>query len=113
NHGHITVDGRRVDIPSYLVEPNQVIGVRERSRNLDIIKENVEQNNFVPEYLSFDKDKLEGVYLRYPERSELPAEINESLIVEFYSRSFLYHKTEKSPGILVHQDFEAFLFDKK
>lgn len=86
NHGHITVDGRRVDIPSYRVKPNQVIGVRERSRNLDIIKEAVAENNFVPDYLTFDKEKLEGVYTRLPERSELPAEINEALIVEFYSR---------------------------
>lgn len=86
NHGHITVDGCRVDIPSYRVQPNQTIGVRERSRNLDIIKEAVENNNFVPDYLSFDADKLEGVYTRLPERSELPAEINEALIVEFYSR---------------------------
>jgi small subunit ribosomal protein S4 len=86
NHGHITVDGRRVDIPSYRVRPNQVISVREKARNLDIIKEAVEVNNFVPEFVSFDADKLEGIYTRLPERSELPAEINEALIVEFYSR---------------------------
>src|SRR5690625_4539993 len=86
NHGHITVDGKRVDIPSYRVSPNQTIGVRERSRNLEVIKESVEMNNFIPEYLSFDEDKLEGVYTRLPERSELPVEINEALIVEFYSR---------------------------
>ncbi|AKP48137.1 MULTISPECIES: 30S ribosomal protein S4 [Bacillus] len=86
NHGHILVDGSRVDIPSYQVRPGQTIGVREKSRNLDIIKESVEANNYVPEYLTFDADKLEGTYTRLPERSELPAEINESLIVEFYSR---------------------------
>ncbi|HLR42300.1 MAG TPA: 30S ribosomal protein S4 [Pseudogracilibacillus sp.] len=86
NHGHITVDGRRVDIPSYRVDLNQTIGVREKTRNLDIVKEALEVNNFVPEYLNFDEDKLEGVYTRLPERSELPAEINEALIVEFYSR---------------------------
>ncbi|MEI3612252.1 30S ribosomal protein S4 [Pseudogracilibacillus sp. SO30301A] len=86
NHGHITVDGRRVDIPSYRVKPNQVIGVREKARNLDIIKEAIEVNNFIPDYLTFDQDKMEGVYTRLPERSELPAEINEALIVEFYSR---------------------------
>lgn len=86
NHGHITVDGSRVDIPSYSVKPGQVIGVREKSLNLDIIKEAVEVNNFVPDYLSFDEGKLEGSYTRFPERSELPAEINEALIVEFYSR---------------------------
>ena len=86
NHGHITVDGQRVDIPSYRVQPNQTIGVRERSRDLQIIKESVEENNFVPDYLTFDEDKLEGVFTRLPERSELPAEIDQSLIVEFYSR---------------------------
>ncbi len=86
NHGHITVDGSRVDIPSYRVKPGQVIGVREKSRNLDIIKEALEVNMFVPEYLSFNEDALEGTFNRYPERSELPSEINESLIVEYYSR---------------------------
>ncbi|WP_368652345.1 30S ribosomal protein S4 [Ornithinibacillus sp. 4-3] len=86
NHGHILVDGKRVDIPSYRVKPNQVIGLREKSKNLSIVKEAVEANSFVPDYLSFDAEKLEGVFTRLPERSELPAEINESLIVEFYSR---------------------------
>ncbi|SFB25204.1 SSU ribosomal protein S4P [Lentibacillus halodurans] len=86
NHGHVTVDGGRVDIPSYRVMPGQVIGLREKSQNLDIVKEAIEVNNFVPEYLTFDEDKKEGTYSRYPERSELPAEINEALIVEFYSR---------------------------
>ncbi len=86
NHGHILVDGRRVDIPSYQVSPGQAIGVREKSRNLDIIKESVEATNFIPEYVSFDADKLEGTFLRIPERPELPPEINEAFIVEFYSR---------------------------
>ncbi|QOR65855.1 30S ribosomal protein S4 [Cytobacillus suaedae] len=86
NHGHIIVDGSRVDIPSYRVRPGQTISVREKSRNLDIVKEAIEVNNFVPDYLTFDADKLEGTYTRLPERSELPAEINEALIVEFYSR---------------------------
>jgi small subunit ribosomal protein S4 len=86
NHGHILVDGGRVDIPSYRVKPGQTIALREKSRNLTAVKESVEVNNFVPDYLTFDADKLEGTYTRLPERSELPAEINESLIVEFYSR---------------------------
>ncbi|TCP32046.1 SSU ribosomal protein S4P [Scopulibacillus darangshiensis] len=86
NHGHITVNGGRVDIPSYRVSTGDVIGVREKSRNLDIIKEAIEVNSFVPEYVTFDEDKLEGTYNRLPERSELPAEITEALIVEFYSR---------------------------
>ncbi|RID86484.1 30S ribosomal protein S4 [Peribacillus asahii] len=86
NHGHILVDGQRVDIPSYKVLPGQTIAVREKSRNAVAIKEAVEVNNFVPDFLTFDADKLEGTFTRLPERSELPAEINESLIVEFYSR---------------------------
>ncbi|GLO66867.1 MULTISPECIES: 30S ribosomal protein S4 [Oceanobacillus] len=86
NHGHVTVDGGRVDIPSYAVKPGQVIGLREKSKNLDVVKEALEANSFVPEYTSFDADKMEGSYTRLPERSELPAEINEQLIVEFYSR---------------------------
>ncbi|OSX54953.1 30S ribosomal protein S4 [Anoxybacillus ayderensis] len=86
NHGHILVDGSRVNIPSYRVKPGQTISVREKSRNLQIIKEALEVNNFVPDYLTLDADNLEGTYTRLPERSELPAEINEALIVEFYSR---------------------------
>ena len=86
NHGHILVDGKRVDIPSYRLKAGQTIGVREKSRNLDIIKESIEVNNFVPDFLTFDADKLEGTFTRLPERSELPAEINEALIVEYYNR---------------------------
>ncbi len=86
NHGHILVDGKRVDIPSYKVVPGQVISVREKSRNLDIIKEAIEVNNFTPDYVTFDAEKLEGTFTRLPERSEMPAEINEALIVEWYSR---------------------------
>ncbi|WP_409251654.1 30S ribosomal protein S4 [Bacillus sp. SCS-153A] len=86
NHGHVTVDGARVDIPSYRLQAGQTIGVREKSRNLNIVKEALEVNSFVPDFLTFDADKLEGSFTRLPERSELPAEINEALIVEFYSR---------------------------
>jgi small subunit ribosomal protein S4 len=86
NHGHILVNGSRVDIPSYRVSAGQTITLREKSRNLDVVKEAIEVNNFVPDFLTFDADKLEGTFTRLPERSELPAEINEALIVEFYSR---------------------------
>ena len=84
-HGHIEVDGKRVNIPSYTLKPGQVVSVREKSQKLDIIQESVEINNFVPEYLDFDEEKLSGTFVRVPERSELPAEINEQLIVEYYS----------------------------
>lgn len=84
-HGHIEVDGKRVNIPSYTLKPGQVVSVREKSQKLEIIQESVEINNFVPEYLDFDEEKLSGTFVRVPERSELPAEINEQLIVEYYS----------------------------
>ncbi|MCL6570189.1 MAG: 30S ribosomal protein S4 [Bacillus sp. (in: Bacteria)] len=87
NHGHILVNGSRVDIPSYRLSVGQTISLREKSSNLTVVKEAIEVNNFIPDFVTFDADKLEGTFTRLPERSELPAEINETLIVEFYSRS--------------------------
>ncbi|WP_186670016.1 30S ribosomal protein S4 [Sporosarcina sp. BP05] len=86
NHGHILVDGKRVDIPSFSVKPGQEISFREKSQNLDTVNEALEVSNYVPEYVTFNKDTKVGQFVRMPERSELAAEINESLIVEFYSR---------------------------
>lgn len=86
NHGHILVDSKRVDIPSYQVSPGQVISVREKSLKLSAIAESLDVSAFVPEYLTFDAEKLTGTLSRLPERSELHAEINEAFIVEFYSR---------------------------
>ncbi|GGK12149.1 30S ribosomal protein S4 [Caldalkalibacillus thermarum] len=86
NHGHITVNGKKVDIPSYQCKPGDVIGLREKSRDLAVVKESLEERDYLPDYLSFDENKMEGTYTRLPERSELPSEIQESLIVEFYSR---------------------------
>lgn len=86
NHGHIIVDGKKVDIPSYSVKPGQTIGVREKSANFAVIKESLEARAHIPEYVTFDAVKLVGTYTRLPERSELNQEINESLIVEFYNK---------------------------
>ncbi|SDB81323.1 30S ribosomal protein S4 [Shouchella lonarensis] len=86
NHGHVLVDGKRVDIPSYRMKPGQKISLRERSRNLTAVKESLDVNNFTPAFVTFDADKLEGTFDRYPDRTELPAEITEALIVEWYSR---------------------------
>ncbi|HBB5503825.1 TPA: 30S ribosomal protein S4 [Listeria monocytogenes] len=86
NHGHITVDGKRVDIPSYQVSVGQVISVREKSARNSAIAESLEVSSFVPEYVTFDAETLTGSLNRLPERSELAAEINEAFIVEFYSR---------------------------
>src|SRR5690606_18865856 len=86
NHGHITVNGQKVDIPSCQVKHGDVIGMSEKCRNLQVVKEALEDRAFLPEYLSYDEQSQTGTYLRYPERSELPSEINETLIVEYYSR---------------------------
>ena len=86
NHGHITVDGKRVDIPSYHVEVGQVIGVREKSQNISTIKEAVEATVGRPAFVSFDEEKLAGSLTRLPERDELYPEIDESLVVEFYNK---------------------------
>ena len=86
NHGHITVNGKKVDIPSYIVKPGDTVAVKEYSKDHKAIKESLEAINNTVEYVTFDKNKLEGTYVRLPERSELSADINEALIVEFYNR---------------------------
>ena len=85
-HGHVTVNGKKVDIPSYLVSTGDVLGLRERSQNLSSIKEALANRNYLPAYIEFNESALEGKYTRLPERSELPQEIDEKQIVEFYSR---------------------------
>jgi len=85
-HGHVTVNGRKVDIPSYLVSPGDVIGLRERSRSLKVIKEALEARRHLPNYLEYNDQAMEGRYVRLPERSELSQDIDERQIVEFYSR---------------------------
>ncbi len=86
NHGHITVNGKKVDIPSYQVKVGDVIAVKETSLDHKAIKEAVEATLNRPAYVEFDANKLSGKLLRLPDRSELNQEINESLIVEFYNR---------------------------
>jgi len=86
NHGHITVDGKRVDIPSYEVSVGQVVSVREKSKKLAVITGAVEAVVARPNFVQFDADKLEGSLTRLPEREELEADIDESLIVEYYNK---------------------------
>ena len=85
-HGHITVNGAKVDIPSYLVKPGQEISVKEASRGLAIIKASLESMVTRKEYVTFDENKLTGSLVRLPERDEFLTEIHENLIVEFYNR---------------------------
>lgn len=86
SHGHITVNGKKVDIASYAVSIGDVIGLRERSRSLKTVKEAMEGRVHLPTYLDFNDQAVEGKYTRLPERSELSQEIDEKQIVEFYSR---------------------------
>ena len=86
NHGHITVNGKKVDIPSYRVKPGDVIAVKEQSKQHPMIKASLEAIHNHVEFVTYDEAKMAGTYVRYPERSELNADINESLIVEFYNR---------------------------
>jgi small subunit ribosomal protein S4 len=86
NHGHITVNGKKVDIPSYRCKPGDVIAVKEESKNNKAIKAALETVNKRVEFVTYDEAKMAGVFVRYPVRDELNADINESLIVEFYNR---------------------------
>lgn len=86
NHGHITVNGKKVNIPSYRCIPGDVIAIKENDKNLSVVKSSLEALNNRVEFVTFDEAKMAGTYVRYPERSELNIDINESLIVEFYNR---------------------------
>ena len=86
NHGHILVNDKKVDIPSFKVVPGNTISVKENSLNHPAILSSLENKTRVPSYLEFDAKKLSGKYVRFPERNELNSEINEQLIVEFYNR---------------------------
>ena len=86
NHGHILVNGECVDIPSYTVKVGSTISVKEKSLNHLAMKQALENTLNRPAYVEFDDKKMTGTYLRLPERSELNADINESLIVEYYNR---------------------------
>ncbi len=86
NHGHITVDGKRVDIPSYEVKVGQTISLKEKSKNLQQVKDALEAVASRPSFVSFDEDKMEGQLVRFPERDEMEPEIDEALVVEYYNK---------------------------
>ena len=85
-HGHITVNGRKVDIPSFLVKPGDVVKVAEKSRTMKQIQEAVDITSSAFDWIEVDKEKLEGTFTRIPEREQIPVNIDERLIVEFYSQ---------------------------
>ena len=86
SHRHITVNGSIVNIPSYQVKKGDVVGVREKSKSLNIIQEANSKDYPSNEWLSWNKDKLQGTYVNVPERAQIPETIKEQLIVELYSK---------------------------
>ncbi|NLN50636.1 MAG: 30S ribosomal protein S4 [Acholeplasmataceae bacterium] len=86
NHGHILVDDLKVDIPSYRLLPGQKVSLKERSKNLKIVNEALDQIIVRKDFIAYDEENKTGTFARYPERDEVVPEIKENLIVEFYSR---------------------------
>lgn len=86
NHGHIEVNGQRVTIPSYLCSLNDVIAIRENAKDMKVVKEALVANANKVGWVEVNDEKLEGKYIREPERNELTQQITESQIVEYYNR---------------------------
>ncbi|MDR1369443.1 MAG: 30S ribosomal protein S4 [Dysgonamonadaceae bacterium] len=87
SHGHVVVDGKMVNIPSYSVKPGQVVGVREKAKSLEIIQDNLSGfNHSKYSWIEWDPASLSAKYLHVPERADIPENIKEQLIVELYSK---------------------------
>ncbi len=87
SHRHIAVNGKVVNIPSYTLKPGDVVGVREKSKSLEVINEALTLNRSTKySWLEWDKDSYSGKYLNNPERTDIPENIKEQLIVELYSK---------------------------
>jgi small subunit ribosomal protein S4 len=85
-HGHIQVDGKRLNIPSYLTRPGEVISVVEKMRKNAHVVEAMESNAYAPQYLTIDTNMASATFSRIPERGEIQIPVDESLVVEFYNR---------------------------
>ena len=86
NHGHVLVNGKKVDIPSYLVKINDLISLEEKAKSFAIVKDAMENQVSLVNYVTVNKETKEGKLVRLPERNELTSDIDESQIVEFYNR---------------------------
>ena len=85
NHGHITVNGKKVDIPSYLCSVGDKVAIKE-GHDLAVVKASLESKPASVGYVKVDASKLEGEFVRVPERNELPRDINEAQVIEYYNR---------------------------
>lgn len=86
NHGHVLVNGKKVDIPSYACKAGDVITLKETSKNLKVVAESLESLTIVVPYVEINKETKEGKFIRLPERNELARDIDDSQIVEYYNR---------------------------
>ncbi|MBH76251.1 MAG: 30S ribosomal protein S4 [Flavobacteriales bacterium] len=86
SHKHITVNGYVVNIPSYSLKPGDIVSVREKSKSLECITNSLSINREMVDWLEWNPDKMSGKYLNYPERNQIPENIQEQLIVELYSK---------------------------
>jgi small subunit ribosomal protein S4 len=86
SHKHITVNGSLVNIPSYQIKPNDVVSIREKSKSLNVVQESLSNNNSANEWMTWNSEKMQGTFVKVPERSQIPEKINEQFIVELYSK---------------------------
>lgn len=86
NHGHVLLNGKKVDIPSYICSVGDVIALTNGAKAMKVVKESLESAPTIGKYLEFNKEKLEGKYVRFPERNELTQEVDESSIIEYYNK---------------------------
>ena len=86
SHKHITVNGKVVNIPSYLLKPGDIVGVREKSKSLEVIVNSLATRSSNYPWISFDKQSMTGTFIHRPERNQIPENIKEQLIVELYSK---------------------------
>ena len=86
SHRHITVNGEKVNIPSYQLQAGDVVGVREKSKSLEAIQSSLGNASSVYEWITWNGEKMEGTYVSIPQRLQIPENINEQFIVELYSK---------------------------
>ena len=86
SHRHITVNGEIVNIPSYILKPGDSIAVREKSKSIESITSSLKNSSTVYEWITWNEEKMEGVFVSIPERLQIPEKINEQYIVELYSK---------------------------
>ena len=88
NHGHITVNKKVIDIPSFQCQPNDIIGIKQKSTSNNLVENNIKNNQVreIPYHLKLDNSKLEATILDYCDRNDIALQLDELLVIEYYSR---------------------------